>query len=246
MAASLLCVHHSAHAQYEDTILNYPFLYLYDWQNNALFNSTNTNECSIVDFWTDNDISYIDGNYQNRGRKIAFLQHNSNNTLKAVGIACGLVQNYMALYNDEMSLLAEINPRGGTAFMWPYCDDCHNFLIPGKSWAEQYTNEVGRGAVMIDAETVWLSFWYFDEPVQVKGDFYLTIALKHRLPSGEYRFIDLNSPFLALKENHAPPFHMDPSIFRLWDHNTDTWTSLDSSYYLPYIFLIIEPECKAV
>lgn len=237
LATLLLSLHCSLRAQC-DTLQNCPFLYLYNWQGVGLYHDTSL--CRVYDRWTDflNDSTA----FLSRQREVAFFQGNEG-SLKAIGFACsGMSGNYVALYDDQMVKLAEKDTVGDFIFKLGVSSEWHEFILPGLPWSTARLNR----HIPDSANKVYLAYHYFDEPVIVKGDFYLSNAIKRTLPSGEPSY-GVMPGFRVVVENHDPPYHKDPVYFRTFDLvETHTWSPLDTTRYLPYFFLLIEPECKAV
>ncbi len=240
MATLLLSVHYSSRAQ-SDTLQNCPFLYLYNWQGVGTYHDTSL--CSVYETYP---INYnYSSSFLSRQREVAFFQGNEG-SLKAIGFACfSLNGNYVALYDENMVKLAEKDTLQQYDFsIFPPCgSELHEFILPGLS--------ISRSARFYhlgeDSTTrVLLAYHYFDEPVIVKGNFYLSAAGKIALPSGDTTYT-ITPSILSVVENHNPPYHRNPVYFRTFDLvGTHTWTSLDTTNFLPYFFLLIEPECKAV
>ena len=76
---------------------------------------------------------------------------------------------------------------------------------------------------------------FFDEPIDLSGDYYLSFREEHYL-----------WPFMVWEENHDPPFHVGGLNIKWYQTNSKTWVDDTLLQNIPQIFLIVEPECHTL
>lgn len=217
----------SMQAQYS-TLQDYPFLYKYRWDSvGAAYNG---DTCIVEDF--------IKGFRTDLPKEIAFYQH-TDTPLRAVGIAWGYLPSTpeysycLSLYEPDLKTkLGEIHSGYFSDYFFEWTSDTnyHLFVLPGK-------NTCHTNFILIPVTQMVLKYAYFDTPVEVDGDFYLGF-------SEIYNSNNLVGNFSFVHELHEVPYHIGNYPYKL---RTDTrWEDDTLDRELPEIFLIIEPECRAV
>ncbi len=227
----------------KDTLQNFPFIYCYNCPETGVIHDSilctvRNDDNGGVDRW----IMLEDSSYTyNLFHEFAVSQ-TSENALRAVGIAFGYVEDYstpvgytgndvtivLSIYDTSMKALKEITTEPYTIY-WPtwYEDSAYQILtLPGKinpiSW--------------FDTTDIALKYAFFDEPIEVIGDFYIGLR---PLRNNQYE----ESPYIPwIYETHNPPYHFENSTLRLLKHGK--WYE-GTTKNLPVLFLIIEPECHS-
>lgn len=227
----------------KDTLQNFPFIYCYNCPETGVIHDSilctvRNDDNGGVDRW----IMLEDSSYTfNLFQEFAVSQ-TSENALRAVGIAFGYVEAYstpvgytgndvtivLSIYETSMKALKEITTEPYTIY-WPtwYEDSAYQILtLPGKinpiSW--------------FDTTDIVLKYAFFDEPIEVIGDFYIGLR---PLRNNQYE----ESPYIPwIYETHNPPYHFENSTLRLLKHGK--WYE-GTTKNLPVLFLIIEPECHS-
>lgn len=210
-----------------DSLQNYPFLYKYGWDSVGVEND------GIMCFVAE---SLDNHNY---GKEVVFLQH-TDTPLRAVGIASGyqvshtIYTNHLTIYGADLKTkIGELYRGGGFSNNWgTWQSDTHyhRIVIPGKTTPHPNSSPW--------TEMV-LKYEFFDEPVEVNGDFYIGIS---RL----YNSTEVSAPQITvLYELHEAPYHIGKTVCK-YRHDSE-WMDGDTlDGELPEVFLIIEPECQAV
>ena len=228
IVALFVCVC-STQAQYPSWE-DYPFLYKYRWDSVGVANNGDT--CMVEDYITEKS-------RDNRPKEIAFYQH-TDTPLRAVGIAWGYLpatieHSYcLSLYESDLKTkLAETHSGHFSAYFYEWTSDTNYHLLdlPGKK--TMHTNFI----LAIPIPQMFLKYAYFDTPVEVDGDFYLGF---HEI----YNSNNYTANFSYVHELHNAPYHIGNYPYKL---RRDTgWEDDTLDRELPEIFLIIEPECRAV
>lgn len=242
----LICASVSSNAQiiYHpilDTLQKCPFLYgYYNWDDipENLENGCFTADCmfpftSITSRFTSTSDLY---SFRANIGEIAFYQH-SDSVLHAIGIAVKppFVRTthghfFLGLYDSTLALQRGLTPAH-------YFDQevdlppnlYYRVHIPGRPDNPYYG--IARP----------LMFSFFDEPIDISGDFYLSIGeeIEPHSPAG------LNEVH-TWKEFHDPPFHIGNHNIKWYQKDIKSWVDDTLLNAIPQLFLIIEPECHTL
>ena len=219
-----------------DTLPDYPFLYKYGWDSVGVEN--NGVLCTVEE----TSRKYPIYNHNNHNPvEVAFFQH-TDTPLKVVGIATGIqgmtsvdATSHLILYESNLKdKIAEIYCVGFNDYWpaWRTDTNYHHLVLPGKAACHISYPGITYATIVI------LKFAFFDEPVEVTGDYFIGV-------SNIYNGYEFSSDLTSLSELHSAPLHIGktPFFLRYYD-GWDSGDTLDGE--LPEVFLIIEPECQAV
>lgn len=222
----------------------YPYYFSgYDWPEAFMLNDSN--ECA-PQAWTHalDDYSWdVSGVYVN---EYAIFYH-TDDTIEAQGIAIhmfiytssnGYDSVEIILYDSAMNELYSIDEAFGN-ITYLYRDNWGDIDIEGtRRVMLTYNRQLGH----------FLEFPVKD--IKLAGDFY--IGMRHH--GGDSVWMALNHSFelpLFLREGiphypgwpHQPPYHYDGHKFRM--KIDGVWDTLLTSHYMPLVFVIYDPWCKA-
>lgn len=218
-----------------DSIQKCPFLYgYYNWDD-VLGNIEDCITCRDLRFpetsITSGFTSMYDLNsFRANVGEIAFYQH-SDSVLHAIGIAIKTLDIhtphghfFLGLYDSNMVLQRDMTP---TAYLSPLADVPPNLFYRVYIPAFRFSSED-------------LMFSFFDEPIDLSGDFYLSIGeeIEPHVPDG------LNDIFTLVDEDH--PYHFGNLNIKWYQKNSKSWVDDTLLHRIPELFLIVEPECHTL
>lgn len=247
------CINSNASAQ-RDTLQKYPFIYCYNCVETGYHDSalcTVKAETPYFESWVLNDTVFyhtID--------EFAIHQYSSE-VLHAIGIAFGYISYgswddnlnvndttythhpsprhvVLSLYSSDMKNLTgdgiDIEDFTNNWWVWHVDTSYRIFSLPGR---------VNPTNVWYDSSELVLKYAFFNEPIDVSGDFYIGTSsinsITHiPLPASQIPLI---------YETHNPPYHFGNSNYRA--RFQDVWYDGTMDHKLPILFLIIEPECHS-
>lgn len=229
-----------------DTLQTYPFIYCYNCEEIGAYHGSV--QCTVeevqnteVCYWR----SLYDNNTTSDPEVFAVHQH-SDDVLHAVGIAFGMFLNgnqpyfppsefyQFSVYGPDMKEpLAEVETDPFSLFYMIYPDSTyHFFTMPGK---------INPSYSYDDTTVMALKFAFFEEPIDVSGDFYIAHT---RVRAEDHTRI--NGGFVpVLHETHYRPYHLPVSEIREL-HNGLWYDGEMMEGTLIELFLIVEPECRKV
>ena len=222
----------------KDTLQNFPFIYCFNCvetgvYHDSVFCTVEDNHITLIGLLTLHD-TVLPGGWE--PDEFTVHQH-SNDVLHAVGIAFGYEQfeGYfdirLSLYDSSMKAFSVVETESYTIY-WPtwYTDSSYQILtLPGK------TNPIS----WYDTTDMVLKYGFFNEPIDITGDFYVGITLVD-INTHEHHFLDY-LPFIY--ETHQSPYHIPDCDFRVRYHGD--WYDGTLEHIMPKLFLIIEPECHS-
>ena len=219
-----------------DTLGKYPFLYTGDFPCAELY--SDSSQCLLgINFYRGNP----DDHSEWQRHQLSYNEHavnfHSQDTLRIIGVAIRPVHFVIltvTLRDTNMTLLATADdiyhPILISATI-PADSSYHLLQVPG------YANPVSSQSERA------LKFVYFDEPVDVVGEFY--IGYKAQIWNGPPH----SGLLLHIYENHDEPYHFTPQKYRmglLEDGEVKSWEERVSLRSIPLLFPIVEPRCLSV
>lgn len=245
IVALLVCVASGAvQAQYifqepPDTLQNYPFLYHYLWDDMGTYH--NDTLCNIQTNWMSvprNTRAHW-GARQTEVHDIALYQQ-TDSVLHAIGIACYPVtyasnQYHLGLYDENMETIREITAVASLHVNYSITN--HHIIDSGFFHAFSFPAECpidGNGT-----HGVLLQFSFFDEPIDITGNFYISYGKGTNWSGSVMRGC-------YVREFHEPPYHVGRIPIRVYFEDEKKWVDDTMEHELPALFLVIEPECKVV
>ena len=166
----------------------------------------------------------------------------NDTTLKVLGVAVKPVMllqyaDSVILYDENMNILGSVWCDRDFWQSDPYSDTtCHFFFIPGIVNQSRGSNRCVYSILNYVPGEYGLFFYFFDEPVYVKGNYYLE-------PREHSHYA---SDCSTIVEYHDPPYHFSPIPLRIKNGPGGTWTDTVVYRIVPPMFLIIERECHDV
>ena len=143
---------------------------------------------------------------------------------------------YLSLYQSDMEKIGEILTDGfGLPSEWD--SNYHLFELPGKDDGTR-----AAGDAYSPYSQMILKFSFFDTPIYIdSGDYY--IGLSNYWQSIPLKDLDV---IAFIKEEHNPPYHIDPCPIRLFDKENKVWLDDTLERERPELFLIIDPDYHGV
>ena len=227
-----------------DTIFKCPFFYYGDFPHTGIYHdsvycSASGSECVGE---IDSDYFFVMSHPDYHGYMTHF---HSDDTLKAIGVAFSHARAYWKIntfiYNEDSK---EIAHASGIYFNYFDFDtyteipiDTINYFgleIPGLWDLDPGADSLSSG------ERLFMTF--FDEPVNIIGDFYVGLNGHHKTESDDLQKL---TSILHIFEDHEPPYNFPQRAYRILQN--DTWVDyISSSRAIPILFPIIEPPCPKV
>ena len=219
----------SASAQSHDTLGKYPFIYVGDLPQGGIFHDSVMCTVNIEQmvFANGDSICYCEPYGVTEYATHMF----ADEKIKIVGLAVGRYTNInyvkLSLYGlDKPEALAWTT---GIFEDYDYVDSAYIELgISG--YGLPYYHHVTNGLLV--------TFFDNSSPVEITGDFYIGFSVGYN--DIYNRVVLLNH----LCEDHEPPYNYPLRSSRL--RIDGEWVDNGSSRYIPMLFPIIEPECKAM
>ena len=243
-----LCIHSLSFAQVGPSGEHYdmlgplhkcPFLHVYNWDGVGEYHEDEDTICAIIEHTMFLGRSVYERWLPQRANisEMALYQH-SDSVLHAIGIACANNiavdlghQFFVGLYDPNMILLRGLYPVS-TPELGPNMPPnvYYHVTAPGNMMYNLYFGYVMK-----------LQFLFFDEPIDISGDFYISIG-QDQQPHSPAGLHEMH----IWHEYHDPPYHMGDSPIKLYLDDSKTWVDDTLRRELPSTFLIVEPECHTL
>ena len=242
LIACLFCASFPTNAQNYypilDTLQKCPFLYgFYNWDD-VLENLEGwcfSDDCSFPRTSIVSRITSYDDfmSFEATTSEIAFYQH-SDSVLHAIGIAVRPPyvptphgHFFLNLYDSNMVLQRDLT-------VTHYYDQDAD-VPPDLYYRVRLPGKLPRPIIGIAAP---LMFSFFDNPIDVYGDYYLSIG-QEESPLGV-------GNVWTWWEIHDPPYHIGNLNIKWYQTDSKSWIDDTLLRAIPQIFLIVEPECHTL
>lgn len=239
----------SARAQNDSTYTwhlgEYPYYFSgYDWPEAFMLNDSNECKPRPWSFYPDDNNSWdIPGVYVN---EYAVLHH-TDDTIEALGIAMHKLDYYSTTWQCEFFRITLYDSAMNELY---HVDELHPkcFHHAGDDF---YSDIEGTRRVLLPYSKRNGHFLEFPvKDIKLAGDFY--IGMRHHggdslwnITHNSYEmplFLHEGMPLYPTWQ-HQPPYHYDGHKFRM--KIDGVWDTLLTSHYMPLVFVIYDPWCKA-